>query len=161
VIFIVEGKKYRALGKDCQAVSEVIGEVLMIAMVVLAFSGIALTVFSDEGAANPPHTPDTALREKINTDTDTVWIFHSGGEAIDLDEINIILSVNGTPTEFNVSPGDVWHSDERPTDGIFRLGDRIEIKTNKKGVNLTSNDSIDMFFVHTPSEQVIQRAVLQ
>ena len=106
----MEGKKYRALGQDCQAVSEVIGEVLMIAIVVLAFSGIALTVFSDGGAVNPPHKPDTALREKINTDTDTVLIFHSGGEAIDLDEIKVVLSVDGTQTEFNVFSDNVLQS---------------------------------------------------
>ncbi len=135
----MEGKKYRALGQDCQAVSEVIGEVLMIAIVVLAFSGIALTVFSDGGAVNPPHTPYTALREKINTDTDTVSIFHSGGEAIDLDEIKVVLSVDGTQTEFNVFSDTcvtVRHPDGNivPKEGIFMLGDCIEIKTAEKGV---------------------------
>ena len=91
----MEGKKCRALGQDCRAVSEVYGQLLMISIVVLAFSGIALTVFSDGGAVNPQHTPHTDLRENINTNTNTVQIIHSGGEAIDLSAIKIIFSVNG------------------------------------------------------------------
>ena len=88
----MEGKKYRELGQDCQAVSDVIGQMLMIAIVVLAFSGIALTVFSDDGAVNPPHTPHTDLRENINARDNTVQIIHNGGEAIDLKEIKIVFS---------------------------------------------------------------------
>jgi len=49
----VKGKKYRALGEDCQAVSEVVRQVLMIAIVVLAFSSIAIVIFSDV-VVNPP-----------------------------------------------------------------------------------------------------------
>ena len=41
------------------------------------------------------------------------------------------------------------------------LGDCIVINTTGKEVNLMSGDAIDMFIVHTPSEQVIQKTVLQ
>jgi len=158
----VEGKKYRALGQDCQAVSEVIGQVLMIAVVVLAFSSIALTVFSDGGAMNPPHTPHTDLQENIDTGTDTVQIFHSGGEAIDLEAINIILSVDGQQAEFNMSDFEVRKPDGNlSTDSILMLGDYILINTTGSGLNMTAGDAIDMYFVHTPSQQVIQKAVLQ
>ena len=68
----MEGKKCRALGKDCRAVSEVYGQLLMMSIVVIAFSTIALTVFSDGGAVNPEHTPHTDLQENINTNTNHV-----------------------------------------------------------------------------------------
>ena len=90
----MEGKNYRALSEDCQAVSEVVGQVLMISIVVLAFSSIAVVIYSDVVVANPPHTPHTDLFEKINTDNDIIKIIHTGGEAIDLEKIKIILSVN-------------------------------------------------------------------
>ena len=161
----MEGKKYRALGQDCQAVSDVIGQMLMISIVVLAFFGIALTVFSDEGAVNPPHTPHTDLRENINARDSTVQIVHSGGDAIDLKEIKIVFSVNGTQTAYNMSdPGvEVRHPDGNvvPKDGVFMYGDGIKINTTEKGVNFTKNDSVDMFFIHTPSRQVIQKTVIQ
>ena len=87
----------------------------MIAIVVLAFSGIALTVFSDGRSCEIRNILRiSTCSEKINTGTDTVQIFHSGGEAIDLDEIKVVLSVDGTQTEFNVSSDTcvtVWHPD--------------------------------------------------
>jgi len=92
VIFIVEDKKYGVPLQDCQAVSEVMGTVLMISIVVLAFSSVALTIFSEGDSMDPPHTPHTNLRENINTSEDTVEIFHNGGEEIDLKDIMIILN---------------------------------------------------------------------
>jgi FlaG/FlaF family flagellin (archaellin) len=160
----VERKKYRELGEDCQAVSEVIGQVLMIAIVVLAFSSIAITIFSDEGVVNPPHIPHTDLSEKINTNTDIVQIIHNGGEAIDLKAIKIILSVNGDPFSFNLSdPGVTFFSSNgsESNNGVLMLGDFIEINTSQRGLDLKNDDTIDMYFVHTPSQQVIQRVTLQ
>lgn len=78
----MEDKKYGGVPlQDCQAVSEVMGgTVLMISIVVLAFSSVALTIFSEGDSMDPPHTPPhTNLRENINTSEDTVEIFHNGG----------------------------------------------------------------------------------
>ena len=134
----------------------------MIAIVVLAFSGIALTVVSEGGILNPPHIPLTDLQENINLGDDTIQIFHIGGEAIDLSAINIILSANGKRTEFNSSEFKVKNLDgSNSTDDALMLGDCIVINTTGKEVNLMSGDAIDMFIVHTPSEQVIQKTVLQ
>ena len=162
----VEGKRHRKLREDCQAVSEVVGQVLMIAIVVLAFSSIAVVIFSDI-VANPPHTPHTDLSEKINTNDDTIKIIHSGGEAIDLKAIKIILSVKGQSVPFDMSyynkPNStvkVWHFDGNlSNDNALMLGDCIEINTSQSNISLR-NDTIDMFFVHTPSQQVIQKVML-
>jgi len=162
----VEGKKYRALGQDCQAVSEVIGQVLMVAIVVLAFSSIALTVFSDGGAMNPPHVPRTDLQESVNRSEETVQIFHSGGESIDLEDIKVILSVNGTQAEFNMSDStNVTVFDPKGNqlsfDDVFMLGDYIGIDTSRSKLNITDkNATIDFYFVHTESRQVIKKAIL-
>lgn len=161
----MEGKKYRALGQDCRAVSEVIGQVLMVAIVVLAFSSIALTVFSDTGAVNPPHVPRTDLQESI--EGNTVQIFHSGGEAIDLKDIKIILSVDGEQEEFEMSDPDIYGHTVTVFDpkgkglslnDVFTLGDCIEITPSS--VDITNADSIDLYFVHTASKQVIKKAML-
>lgn len=160
----MEGKKYRALGQDCRAVSETIGQVLMVAVVVLAFSSIAVTVFSDGGVMNPPHIARTDLQESINRSGDTVQIFHSGGEAIDLEDIKIILSVNETQAEFNISDSNVTVYDPNgtklsPTD-VFMLGDSIVINPSSK-VNITDeNATINLYLVHTESSQVIKKAML-
>ncbi|HEX2958897.1 MAG TPA: type IV pilin N-terminal domain-containing protein [Chitinispirillaceae bacterium] len=158
----MEGKKYRALGQDCKAVSEVIGQVLMVAVVVLAFSSIAVTVFSDDGAVKPPHVPRTDLQESIDLGDNTVQIFHSGGEAIDLEDIKVILSVNETQTEFNMSEFEVFDPDGKlSSDDVFMLGDYIVIDPSSKVVDITDeNASIDLYFVHTESNQVIKKAML-
>ncbi|MDI9394327.1 MAG: type IV pilin N-terminal domain-containing protein [Euryarchaeota archaeon] len=153
----MEGKKHRALAKDCRAVSEVIGQVLMLAVVVLAFSSIAVMVFSDEGAVKPPHVPRTDLQENI--DNDKVKIFHIGGETIDLEDIKIILSVDGTQYEFDISDSnfDAYgpKGNKLPKNGVFTLGDYIEIKKN-----IEPGDVVDFYFVHTKSRQVIQKTKL-
>jgi len=163
----VEGKKRRALYQDCRGVSEVYGQLLMMSIVVIAFSTIGAAVFSDGGAVKPEHTPNTDLRENLNTTTDYVYITHSGGEAIDLSAINIAIYVNGQQipnSPFNSSDSSTFTvtklnpDDPDSSENVFTLGDRIEINT---GYDLKSTDDIDMFFVDTPSQQVIQKAVLQ
>ena len=162
VTLIVEGKKHRALAKDWRAVSEVIGQVLMLAVVVLAFSSIAVMVFSDGGAVKPPHVPRTDLQENI--DNDKVKIFHIGGETIDIEDIKIILSVNGKQYEFDISDSnfDAYKSngEKMSPGGVFMLGDYIIIDPGSKVDITNENDIIDLYFVHTESRQVIKKAIL-
>jgi len=130
----------------------------MLAIVVLAFSSISLAVFSDGGTMNPPHTPHTDLQESVDTETDTIHIFHSGGEAIDLEDTKIILYINGQQAEFLTTDPEV---SVNTANGVLSLGDSIVIDTNlSKGINLKSTDAIDLYFVHTGSRQVIQKATL-
>ena len=169
----MEGKKFRALGQNCQAVSEVYGQLLMISIVVIAFSTIALTVFSDGGAVKPEHIPRIDLQENFKKNTNIVQIVHNGGEAIDLSAIKITFNVNGQKSAKPpfVSPFTVKNPDGSPSsDGVFTLGDCIEISTKGLVLDPTSptgvrdpirGDTIEMFFIDTPSQQVIQKAVLQ
>lgn len=156
----MEGKKRRALGQNCHAVSEVYGQLLMISIVVLAFSTIALTVFSDGGAVKPEHIPRIDLQETINTrnnNSSTIEILHSGGEAIDLSAVKIIVVVGGQQLPYDETSFSIKKLKGNGPKDVFMLGDCIEI-TDKK---FKSGVDIDMFFVHTPSQQVIQRTVLQ
>lgn len=153
----MKGKKYRALGEDCQAVSEVVGQVLMIAIVVLAFSSVAVVIFSDL-VLNPPHTPHTDLQESIDTGNNTLYIFHMGGEAIDLKDVNIVLNTIDTHRhdEFNLLSNESEFRHDA-VNNVLMLGDYIRI--SPKNISLGTDDTI-MFFVYTPSQQVIQKAML-
>ncbi len=135
----------------------------MVAIVVLAFSSISLAVFSDGGAMNPPHTPRTDLQESIDTGTDIVQIFHSGGEAIDIRYIKITLNdADGQQAEYNMSDPDVEVFDPRgnklSSDDVFTLGDYIVINTSSNNVNITNE--ANLYVVHTASSQVIHKAIL-
>jgi FlaG/FlaF family flagellin (archaellin) len=161
VAFNVEGKKYRALGEDCQAVSEVVGQVLMIAIVVLAFSSVAVVIFSDV-VVDPPHTPHTDLQANLqkNNGNYTLYISHMGGEGIDLKYVKITLfNSSGELAEFPDLKGKGWDSERNVlNNNVLTLGDYIEIDT---GVKLASSDTINIFLVYTPSQQVIQRFTLR
>lgn len=160
----MEGKKnHRKLAQDCRAVSELIGQVLMVAIVVLAFSSISLAVFSDGGAMNPPHTPRTDLQESVDYGGDTVEIFHSGGEAIDIKYIKITINdADGQQAEFNMSNSAVEVFDPKgsklSSDDVFTLGDYIRINTSSSNVNISNNASL--YFVYTKSSQVVHKALL-
>ena len=160
----MEGNKNRRkLTQDCRAVSELIGQVLMVAIVVLAFSSISLAVFSDGGAMNPPHTPRTDLQENVDYEGDIIEIFHSGGEAIDIKYIEITISdADGKQAGFNMSNPDVDIFDPKgnklSSDDVFTLGDYIVIDTSSSNVNI-SNEA-NLYFVHTASSQVVHKAIL-
>lgn len=162
--------------------SEVYGQLLMISIVILSFSTIALTVFSDVGVEKLEHTPHIDLSEKIDTSSDTVQIVHSGGEAIDLNRIKVILYVkNPNEPEFKriFDMSDPLIANDQSivkvqdsqglisTDEAVTLGDCIVIYTNsnklkeENRIDLKSEDLVSMFFIDIPSQQVIQKAVLQ
>lgn len=153
---LVEGKSYRTIGKDYQAVSEIYGTLLMISIVVIGFSGIALIVYSDGGIEKSVHIPHTDLCEMMNTHDGTVEISHSGGDAIDLPAIKIVLIFpNGQRDEFIKSNFDSTSSGIN--DNVFALGDSIVIHDDK----IKNNVDVDMYFIDTPSQQVIQKTVLK
>jgi FlaG/FlaF family flagellin (archaellin) len=158
VAFNVEDRKHRGLRENCQAVSEVVGQVLMIAIVVLAFSSIAAVIFSDI-VVNPPHTPHTDLQESIDPAHNELYIFHVGGEAIDLKDVNVVLSTADTRQEkFNLLSNKSEFNCST-TNNVLMLGDHILINPTNRGISLDTDDTV-MFFVYTPSQQVIQKVAL-
>lgn len=154
----MEGQKRRLLFQDCRAVSEVYGQLLMISIVVIAFATIGIAVFSDGGAVKPEHIPNTDLREKLHANT--LYITHNGGEAIDKSAIKIILVAGDKRSEYNGADLTIKNPEDTESksgDNLFTLGDYIEITVSD---DLISEKEIEMFFVDTPSKQVIQRVVL-
>lgn len=155
----MEGRRHRELLEDCQAVSEVVGQVLMIAIVVLAFSSIAVVIFSNI-VVNPPHMPHTDLQEGIDSVNNELYIFHMGGEAVDLKDVNVVLNTADTHRheEFNLS-SNKSEFDYSATNNVLMLGDYILINPTSRGIYLDTDDTV-MFFVYTPSQQVIQKVTL-
>jgi len=166
VAVTVKGKKYRALGEDCQAVSEVVGQVLMIAIVVLAFSSIAIVICSDV-VINPPHTPHTDLQANLqpsnsNNTNYTLCVLHTGGEAIDLKNAKIAYLNASRQTDYFNNLEDVSFSREghESENGNLMLGDFIKFDIPRNNLTFTEYGTIDMYFVYTPSQQVIQKFTL-
>lgn len=116
----------------------------MIAVVVIAFSSVAVTVFSDV-ATKSPHIPHADF-ESTRLGDNTVHISHVGGEDINVTDINIIINFS----QFNMSDPKVTIKN---SNSVFALGDYIEI-------NITGLGGSDLYLIHIPSKQILLRVKL-
>ncbi|MCD4704229.1 MAG: type IV pilin, partial [Methanosarcinaceae archaeon] len=143
----------KAFLKDTNAVTEVVGEILMTALVVVAFSVIAMFVLSYEGPADPPHIDTTSW---VDVESDNIYFRHSGGDPIDPDNMRIFINLNGTV--FRLSPDDVQNMYSLDT---WQLGDIISVNTLQQWGRAISEDSfVSANIVHTSSSSVIAGGIL-
>jgi len=137
-----------------QAVSEVMGQVLLVGIVVIMLSVLGVFVYSQDGPADVPHTD---VQEIMETSTDTIYLKHNGGEPISSRDAEIIVNINGKKYVFT-SP-QIYES--LGNSNVWEVGDTIEINTMKSwGVTLNNNDEVELFLVDTPSNELIQKSTL-
>jgi len=143
----------RSFCKDTEAVTEVIGEVLLMAIAVLAFSIIAVFVFS---YAEPQERVHADISAWVDVESDTIYIRHSGGEKIDLKKTKIILNLNGSRQDMSSSQleyilgSNSWY-----------LGERITIDTDVLwNISISENDYVGMIMIQTDSNDVIESGSL-
>lgn len=138
---------------DTGAVSEVIGEVLMTAIAVLAFSVVAVFVFSYAGPQEKVHAD---IEGWVNADSDTIYFRHAGGEIIEISKTSMILNINGTrrelsPTELGSIKGN----------NVWQLGELISINTSSVwGDGINESDYIAATLLNTNSKLVIRNGAL-
>lgn len=139
--------------QDENAVSEIIGEVLMTAIAVLAFSIVAVFVFSYMDAGDKVHAN---IDGWVDVDTDTIHIRHLGGEHIDINDVKIILNLNGTRRELSSSQvvqifgSNGWH-----------LGETILIDTDLLwNTTINETDYVGLILLQTSSNIVIESGSL-
>ena len=149
----VPKKRTETFTKDCDAISEIIGELMMITIAVVAFGLLAVIVLSYRGPADIPHAD---IEGWVNAGTDTVYFRHGGGELIDVEDLKIMLNLNGTSVE--LSPADLALIYGKPGWG---LGDTIEIDTlDEWGITIGEDDYVGATIVHTGAGVVIQTGTL-
>ncbi len=150
---IVPKKRTETFTKDCDAISEIIGELMMIAIAVVAFGLLAVIVLSYKGPVDSPHAD---IDGWVNAGTDTVYFRHGGGELIDVKDLMIMLNLNGTSVE--LSPADLALIYGKPEWG---LGDTIEIDAlGEWGIAIGEDDYVGATIVHTGAGVVIQTGTL-
>lgn len=137
--------------KNCDGVSEVVGEVLLTGIVVLFVSMISVFVFSIDRPADAPHAD---LQVWLDETSDTIYLKHRGGEPLAVDELKVVVLVDGT--EMVLSPENV--SAKLGGNESWMMGDVIEIGVMADwGISIESGDPVDLLLVHMPSKQVIQQ----
>ncbi|WP_292464520.1 LamG-like jellyroll fold domain-containing protein [Methanolobus sp.] len=138
---------------DTNAVSEVIGEVLMTAIAVLAFSVIAVFVFSYVGADERVHVN---IGGWVDVDSDTIYIRHTGGEQVDLNKVQVILNLNGTRQD--ISPSQLV---QLFGDDSWYLGETIMIETDALwNTSINEDDYVGIILLQTGSNIVIKSGSL-
>nr|WP_321498734.1 type IV pilin [uncultured Methanolobus sp.] len=139
--------------RDESAVSEIIGEILLTAIAVLAFSVIAVFVFSYLESETAVHADVDGW---VDVDSDTIYLRHSGGENIDLDKVEIVLNLNGTRRDVSssqlkqITGSNSWH-----------LGQTIAIDTDVLwNTTINEDDYVGMVLLQTDSNTVIESGSL-
>jgi hypothetical protein len=142
----------KAITENGDAVSDVIGELLMTAVAFLAFGIIAVFVLSFQGTT----MPHVDIDGWVDVNDDSVYLRHSGGNTVDTSYIRIILNLNGTRKE--LSPDDVYAILGSSTWG---LGDTIVINTSQLwSITISEDDYVDDTIIHTGHNIVMVSGVL-
>lgn len=105
------------INRDIDAVSEIIGAVLLLAIIVCFISSLYITILSDTG---PITAPNTTIVGKINNGD--VFFDHRSGESLSLDT-EIILNI-AEYRQLRLSPDQLMDEDENQ-DGYWNIGERL------------------------------------
>ncbi len=145
-------KSTKRFTENSNAVSDVIGELLMTAIAFIAFGTIAVFVLSFQGTT----MPHVDIDGWVDVNDDTVHLRHSGGNSVDTSYIRILLNLNGTRKE--LSPDDVYIILGSSTWG---LGDTIVINTSQLwSITISEDDYVHETIVHTGHNIVMVSGVL-
>jgi FlaG/FlaF family flagellin (archaellin) len=118
------------------AVSEVVGEMLMIAIVL-----ILAAIFSASAWIMLPADRHPQVNIKMDQpDNENVALWHKGGDWVKSGDLTVICSNKSATQRFRVGDGTVAHFDgynQPTTKQSFDLGDRLEIDINITALNIT------------------------
>ncbi len=136
------------------AVSEVIGAVLLVGIVVIMISAIGAYIFSLDGPDDVPHT---RLQECIDSSEDSIYMKHGGGEFLNTENCEIVLNYNGE--KYVYSSEDIYEN--LGNKSVWELGDVLTIDARSKwNLDIKNDDEVELFLIDTPSKQPIQIARL-
>ena len=134
-------RRTQQLAENCDAISELIGELLIVVVAVLAFGVIAVHVLTYQG---PADTVYVDIDGWVDTSTDTIYFRHSGGEAVGTEDLRIIVNLDGTRCELS--------SDNVTAilgSSTWQLADIIAVNASDVwGVGINEDTDVDASIVH-------------
>ncbi|CAG0976450.1 MAG: type IV pilin N-terminal domain-containing protein [Candidatus Methanoperedens sp.] len=154
--------------KNEEAVSPVIGVILMVVITVIIAAVLAVFAF---GVGSPTQTPQASLKiTAVNATNGTVWVQHFGGDSLRMKDVKLTLeTINGDGSILNTTSFETATS----VSGQFEAGDTLQINTvgtpslslNGAAVALKTStamviagaDSIRVTVIDTPSGSVLSK----
>lgn len=139
-------RRNKLLSND-SAVAEVVGEILLTAIVVLAFASIVTFVFSQLGPAESARVDVDAWAD---TESDTLYFRHAGGETVDINELELLVNINGTTKRIDSDTiSSFYHRD------MWEFGDIIALNVSDMfGYNINENSYLQSKMIHTSANLV-------
>ncbi|MCS3924384.1 type IV pilin N-terminal domain-containing protein [Methanosalsum natronophilum] len=130
----VPSKKYSGLVHNENAVSDVVGTLLMVTITVIMASLVTVSIFSIDPPSDVPQ-----INYKIIENThNSVDIIHMGGEPVEVSELLFVDSAG--------EKIDIDENSEISDDDIWRIGTKITLDPGDKRINI----------IHKPTQQLIR-----
>jgi hypothetical protein len=132
------------------AVSEVTGVILLTGVVIIMLSTLGVYVFAME---SPDDVPHTRLQAWTNNSENKIYLKQTGGEFLITKDCEILLNSNGK--KYDYSSEKIFRG--LGNESVWGLGEVLTIDTDSEwGLNIKSDDEIELFLVDSPSKQPIQ-----
>jgi len=119
-------------------VSEVVGEMLMIALVI-----VLLSVFSAALYNYLPTDRDPSITIKMTNDTRNITLWHKGGDWVKAEDLTVVIGAGDTSRRI---PWDNRNFTLVPKKDVFDLGSNITVQMDKP---LLGNESVKLVTPHT------------
>jgi FlaG/FlaF family flagellin (archaellin) len=85
---------------SCDGVSEIIGAIMLVSIVVLLIAVIAVFLYSQP---TPHKIPNLNFMTGVSNSKTTLYLYHNGGDSLDVGEFSVLL--DGVPKSYTVSGG--------------------------------------------------------
>ncbi|MCL7411402.1 MAG: type IV pilin N-terminal domain-containing protein [Methanosarcinaceae archaeon] len=129
------GKQKRSLFLDKYAVSDVVGNILMVAITVIMAAIVAVAIFGMEPPANVPHVSYELKNNVANNSY--IDLNHIGGQQVKVSELKFMA--DGVEV-FNTTNSSINNT------GIWKIGTTITLNTNNTNI----------IIIHLPSKELLQ-----
>jgi hypothetical protein len=118
---------HNAAADPCAGVSELIGSIMLIMVVMTAVALVAVILFSQP---MPSKIPNLKYITEVNGST--LYIYHNGGDSLNTGEFNVLL--DGVSTSYSISDGSSqWALGKNLVVGISSVPNNVQIVYNASG----------------------------
>ncbi|MBP2029183.1 flagellin-like protein [Methanohalophilus levihalophilus] len=146
--------------KRDDAVSPVIGVILMVAITVILAAVIAAFVF---GLGSPETAPQASVKGSTDTvnSNSAVKVEHQGGDAITMITSNTKVTVDGTEIDtYNTSAADKFEAGEtlylvKASGGEYTLGNLSSTTVNATAAFAAAGETVNIKVIDVPTQQLI------
>ncbi len=148
---VVALQNFDEIKKNCDAISSVMGEVLLTGIIVIMLSSVAVALYSIEGPVDIPHA---SVEELVDASSDTIYLKHIGGEAIPVEDLRITVNINGN--SYVYSSADI--SANMGGKNLWEMADVIEINTNAEwNISVTNENDVVVKIIDLASKEVLPK----